>query len=251
MNDSDLRRLMLPDDGLPQERQDLLKERVMTSVETDQSSPSEQPVSRSRFRFRLVPALASMVAVVLVAGTAGAMGLFPWQAKAQLDDMDCRTGDSVETMVASAQADDGRTFEFWTTRPDAEAGVSGYSIVQIGADGNYIGGTHACNSASWDFAPIREIYASMGAEYSIKESLLILEGHVPATASAVEVTFDDGSVVRTDVQTDGYFIELIFGPGVDHSPGNPEPVTPNVLIVTAYDEEGNVIAEQDFRDLTG
>lgn len=248
MNDSDLRRLMLPDDGLSSERHDLLKERVMTSVKTEQPSPGKQPPLRSRFRLRLVPTLTSMMAVLLMAGAGGAMGLFPWQARDILNDLDCRTGDSIETMVATAQADDGRTFEFWTTRPEANAAVSGESLVEIDADGDYVGGTYGCNSASWDFAPMDEIWASTPAEVSIEGILVSVMGHVPPSAAEVEVTFDDGSTVRTQVQTDGYFLALISGPGVDVSPGNPEPIIPEVVIVTALDDNGNVIAQQDLRD---
>lgn len=249
MNDSDLRRLMLPDDGLPPERHDLLKESVMTSVTTEQPSQSEQPTSRSRLRLRLAPTLASVIAFVLVAGTAGAMGLLPWQAEETLDYMGCRTDASVETMVATADARNGQTIQLWTTSAGPNVAPSGFTMVEIDSEGQYVGGLSACSSASWDFAPMDEIWVGTPSQASQHETVLTVLGHVPATAAEVEVTFDDGNVVRTDVQIDGYFIELIYGPGVDVSPGNPAPNFPEAIIVTAFDADGNIIVQQDLRDL--
>ncbi|MDF1597742.1 MAG: hypothetical protein P1T08_16805 [Acidimicrobiia bacterium] len=249
MNDSDLCRLMLPDDGLPPERHDLIKERVMTAVRTEQPFPGSQSTSSSRVRVRLVPTLASVIAVLLVAGTAGAMGLFPWQAKETLDYMDCRTSGSVETLVATADASDGNTTQLWTTSPGPDAAPSGFAMVEIDSQGEYVGGVNACNTATWEFAPMGEIWVGAPAEASAQETVLTVLGHVPTAAATVEVTFDDGSVVQTNVQTDGYFLELVHGPGVDVSPGNPEPHFPEAIIVTALDTDGNVIARQDLRDL--
>lgn len=249
MNDSDLRRLMLPDDGMPPERHDRIKERVMTAVRTEHPSPSNESTSRSRVRARLVPTLASVIAVLLMAGTAGALGLFPWQAKETLDFMDCRTSDSIETLVATADASNGNTTQLWTTSPDPDAAPSGFAMVEIDSQGEYVGGVNACNSETWDFAPMSEIWVGTPASASAQETVLTVLGHVPAAAATVEVTFDDGSVVQTDVQTDGYFLVLVHGPGVDVSPGNPEPRFPEAIIVTALDTDGNVIARQDLREL--
>jgi len=248
MNDSDIRRLMLPDDGLPPRRHDLLKERVMTAVKSEQQSPSEQPSPRSGRRLRLAPALASMIAAVLVAGTAGAVGLFPWQAEKTLGDMGCRTDGSVETMVATADARDGRAIQLWTTSAGPDAAPNGFAIVEIDSEGEYVGGMIACNSASWEFAPMDEIWVGTPAEASAQGTMRTVLGHVPATAAEVEVTFDDASIVRTEVQTDGYFIELIYGPGVDVFADSSTPAFPEAIIVTAIDTSGNVIAQQDLRD---
>ena len=141
MSKSDLRYLIHPDDGLPQERHDVLKERVMASVRTE---PQQQPTTRSRLRYRLAPALASVAAVVLIAGAAAAMGMFPRQAQERLDEMGCRDATSAETLVATAVTTDGRTFQFWTTSPGPDAGPNGFVLVEVGGDS--AGGTIGCNT---------------------------------------------------------------------------------------------------------
>jgi len=238
MSESDLRYLMLPDDGLPQERHDVLKERVMASVRTE---PQQQPTAGSRFRYRLAPVLASIAAVVLITGAAAAMGLFPRQAQLQLDELGCRDAASAETLVATADATDGRTFQFWTTSPGPDAAPNGFVLVEVGGDS--AGGTIGCNTPG---ASLGEIWVATPAEASIQGTLVSVMGHVPVSATVVEVTFDDGATVRTDVQIDGYFLELVHGPGVDMSPGNPEPNFPEAIHITAIDADGNVIADQDL-----
>ncbi|HDL41696.1 MAG TPA: anti-sigma factor, partial [Actinobacteria bacterium] len=180
MSKSNLRYLMHPDVRLPQERRDVLKERVMASVRTE---PQEQPKTRSRLRHRLAPTLASVAAVVLIAGVAAAVGLFPRQAQEQLDELGCRDAASSETLVATADATDGRTFQFWTTSQGPDALPNGFVLVEVSGDS--AGGTIGCNTPG---DSLGEIWVATPAEASIQGTLVSVMGHVPVSATVVEVT---------------------------------------------------------------
>jgi len=243
MNESEVRRLMPPDDGLPADRHNLIKERVMASIRPDREADRQEAVRPRRMLRRLVPGLASVL-VLLAAGTAtgAALGLFPWQDREILDEAGCRNPDSVEQLVAQAETPDGGTHQFWITRTDAEAPPNGHILVELDADGNYVGSAVGCNFV-WEDPT--EYYGSLWvvvpSTISDEGALASVMGHVPAEAAASVVTFSDGTSTQIEVQTDGYFLGLVVRPGIRADANFPEPVH-----IAAVDASGGVIAEQDL-----
>jgi hypothetical protein len=155
--------------------------------------------------------------------------------------MGCRHRSSVETLVATADLENGRSFELWVTRPEEGAAANGTILLEVG---NPLGAGIGCNPPT---EPMPQVWAGTASEASIEGTLVQVNGHVPETAEAVQVTFDDGTTARIDVQTDGYFLHLIPGPGVDQSPGQPEADLPEVVHFTAIAADGTIVAETDYR----
>ncbi len=244
MNESELRNLMLPDDGLPTDRHDRIKERVMATIQTKQPSPQRR-VAPLRLPRRLVPVLVSMLVMVVAATSAAALGLFPWQAQDILQEVGCRDGSSIDRLVATQEASDGRTFEFWTTSGGADGAVNGHTVIELDADGNYAGMGSGCGEPGYE-AEADEAWATYQAEYSASESLLTVIGRVPPQATVVDITLSDGTSTRIDVQTDGYFLGLVYGPGVDMGSYAEEQVTPELVHLTATDTLGTIIADLDL-----
>jgi hypothetical protein len=168
-------------------------------------------------------------------------GGFPPETRAELMGVGCRHETSVETLVATAALENGRAFELWVTRPSEGAAANGTILFEVG---DPLAATIGCNPPS---EPMPEVWVSTPGEASIEGTLVQVIGHVPETAEVVEVTFDDGTTTRIDVQTGGYFMELIPGPGVDQSPGQPEADLPEVVHFVAIASDGTVVAEEDYR----
>lgn len=246
MSNSDLRRLALCDDTLPQDRHDLIKARVMTSVRAQERAPREKTAG-TRFRRRLILTLIPVAVLLVGAGTAAAVSLMPRQAQEGQIEMGARAETSVDRMVAGARADDGRTFQFWITSPAPDAAPNAMSLVEFDAQGGWAGGMGGGGvPGTWDFTEMGEFWVMTPSEVSISGMLIQVMGHVPVPATTAEITLDDGTIVRADVQTDGYFLELVQGPGADVSPGNPSPHVPEAIHARALDKEGAVIEEKDL-----
>lgn len=244
MNESEVRRLMPPDDGLPVDRRDLIKERVMASIRPDQEADRQEAVPPRTMLRRLVPALASVL-VLLAAGTAtgAALGLFPWQDRERLDEAGCRNPDSVEQLVAEAQTPDGGTHQFWITRTDADGPPNGHILVELDADGNYVGSAAGCSFVWEDPTEFYgSLWVSVPSTISDEGALASVMGHVPAEAAASVVTFSDGTSTQIEVQTDGYFLGLVVRPDIRGFDAN----FPEVVHIAAVDASGGVIAERDF-----
>lgn len=248
MSDSDIRRLLATEEGLPADRRDLIKERVMSSIG---SEAQEAPVRRRRMR-RLVPTLAgALVMAAAVTGAAAALGLFPQQSREILDELGCRNADSVEEMVASAQAADGRTFQFWVTKANEEAAPNGEIVVVLDADGTQQGGAIGCGSPDepGQVYATSEIWAAAPNEISAEGALASVIGHVPAGTATATVTFSDGSSADIEVQSDGYFLGLVSRPDITipDEPATDDPAFdvefPEPVSVAAFAEDGTLIAE--------
>jgi len=247
MSTSDLRRLALCDDTLPQDRHDLIKARVMTSVRAQERAPREKTAG-IRFRRRLMLTLIPAAVLLVGVGTAAAVSLMPRQAQENQIEMGFRVGTSVDGLVASARTADGRTFQFWITSPAPDAVPNGFVLVELDAHGTEVGGMGVGGSpGTWDFSEMGELWVEPPVEVSSAGGMLIqIMGHVPAPATTAEITLRDGTILHADVQTDGYFLDLVQGPGADVSPGNPETHSVEAIHVKAIDKEGDVIEEKDI-----
>lgn len=244
MNESEVRRLMPPDDGLPVDLHDLIKERVMASIRPGLEADRQEAVRPRRMLRRLVPALASVL-VLLAAGTAtgAALGLFPWQERERLDEAGCRNPDSVEQLVAEAETPDGGTHQFWITRTDADAPPNGHILVELDGDGNYVGSAAGCYFVWEDPTEYYDgsLWVAVPSTISDEGALASVMGHVPAEAAASVVTFSDGTSTQIEVQTDGYFLGLVVRPDIRGDASFPDTVH-----IAAVDASGGVIAEQDL-----
>ena len=196
------------------------------------------------FRRRLVPALAAVL-ILGAAGTgaAAAFGLFPSGASDTLDEFGCSTGGSVEEIVAEAITTDGRAFEYWVTRPAPGEPANGDVLVDRLEDGSAQGYMVAC-SAPEEAGSQPEVWAGAPSEASATHMLIAVMGHAPANATEVLVTLTDGTSVRTEIQVDGYFLELVEmpGPGEEEFDSDffnpPEPVH-----LVAFDAAGSIVAD--------
>lgn len=247
MNDSDLRDLMFPDDELLQERHARIKERVMASVRTDEPVSRPRATRPSRFRRRLVPALVSL-SILASAGTAVAFafGVFPQHVQSALEELGCRDSSSVEQLVATAEVPDGRQQQFWITKAGENSRPNGHILIDVTADGEYLGSTFGCGAPSLvveesDY----DLFVVAASESSVDGTLLIVLGHAPPEAITAIVTFDDATVTSIEVGDEGYFLGLVERPDiVPDSSGNVRP--PDVTKLAAVDTNGMVIAELDI-----
>lgn len=243
MNESKIRRLMSLDEGLPEDRHDLIKERVMNSIRADQQAEGSRTARPVWMRRRFAPALAAAFAVLL-AGTAvaGALGMLPQQATDLLDWSDCRNPDSIEEMVAEAAAPDGGSYQMWTSRVSPDAPVNGHILVDFNADGKDLGSFASCNPVGGDPTdnpPI--LWADLSSIGNDEGTLGSIMGHAPSEASSVVVTFKDGTSEQIETQIDGYFLGVAFRSDVRGETGWPE-----VVHLTALDADGNTIMEEDM-----
>ena len=247
MSASDFRIPPLHDDALPQDRRDLIKARVMASLGTAESGrqPKGTP---TRSRRRLLLALVPAVVLLVIAGTAVAAGLLPHLTQELLDKTGIRGANSNERVVARAQTDNGRKCEFWLTSPAPDALPNGFALAMFDANGNEIGSMAAGGApGTSDLTQMGELWAATPSEVSATETLIIVMGHAPENATTAEVTLDNGSVVRAEVQTAGYFLELVYGPGAKVDPGDRDLDFPEAVHVKAIDKQGAVVEEMDLR----
>lgn len=248
MSGSEIRRLMPPDDGLSGDRHDLIKERVMASIKSEEgagSQPVEHPKGVHR---RLVPALASVL-ILAAAGTgvAAALGLFPEQSRTMLEEMGCRTAGSVEQLVATADAPNGGSHQFWITRDSADGPANGIILVELDQEGEHQGGMIGCDEPGADLADsYGEVWAVVPSSTSEDGSLGSVMGHVPPEAATAVVTFRDGTSVEIEVQDGGYFLGLVSRPDIRISETQLEPNWPDVVRVAGIDLNGTVIVERDL-----
>lgn len=241
MNDEDIRALTHPDHGMTAERRQAVKEQVMSEITS--GTTSRRPVLGS-FRRRLVPALASVL-ILGAAGTgiAAALGLFPGAARDTLEEFGCRTGGSVEELVAEDSTAGGQVFEYWVTRPDEGQSANGDILVERQPDGSESGFMVACSEPG-QAGTQPPVWASAASEMSASHMLLAVMGHAPAEAVEVLITLNDGTTVRTETQVGGYFLELVErpGPGEDAFASDSfDPPDPVHLI--AFDAMGNTVAD--------
>lgn len=244
MKESELRHLMGSDDGLPADRHDRLKERVMATIRAEEPVAQQRPIAVPRFRRRLVPALVSVV-VLATAGTAAAIafGVFPEQPRSMLEEAGCRNDSSVEQLVATAETAEGKTHQFWITRADADALPNRQILVEVDAEGTYLGSSLGCGPPSPELTDSGNgLWAGAASETSEDGTLGIVMGHVPPPATAAVVTFSDGTSTRVDAQTDGYFLGLVVRPDLTGDAGFPDPIH-----MTTIDAQGKVVAEEALR----
>lgn len=211
--------------------------------------------SRSWFRRRLpvwprTPMFASVL-LVLAVGTVFAMfaGLLPWDVKLSLIDSGCRVSSSTDEMVASVESE-GRVAELWITRPAPDEAPNGHIVLDFDEEGNRLGSSYGCSPAgSQHHLETEDVWAGVGGETSIERTLLTVIGRVTPNAAVARVTLSDGDVIDIDVQTDGYFIDLVTRPGVDVSLTDVPPDIPlpgEATHIAALDAQGQVIEERDL-----
>lgn len=247
MRKSDIRHLLVSDQGIPADRHDVIKERVMSSIRPDES---ESP-ARRRFR-RLVPTLAGVSLLAVAAtGAAVALGLFPQQTRDILDEFGCRSAASVEEVVASAQAVDGRTFQFWVTRATEDAPPNGWIVVTLNPNGSMLGSTLGCSQPDEgrQVYATSEIWATAPNEIGTDGALAYVIGYAPPGAVVVTVTFSDGTTSDIEVQPNGHFLGLVSRPDINlrRDPEgdflNFDVMFPDVVHVAAFGADGALIAE--------
>lgn len=241
MSDRDIRRLLDADEAVPAERLSLIKERVMNSVMT------QEPSTLARGRRLRGPALAGFIVLVAAttAAASAALGLFP---KA-LDDLGCRGPGSVEEMLASVEATDGRTFQFWVTKASADTAPNGDIVLILNPDGSQSGVMIGCNQPGQSYSA-SDIWARAPGETSVNGTLMYVIGRVPAGAATATVTFNDGGSSNIEVQASGYFLGLVSRPEIrisDDPDLDPWPVggldLPEPVHVAAFADDGTLIAE--------
>lgn len=248
MSESEIRRLMPPDDGLSGDRHDLIKERVMASIKSEEGAGSQPIEHPKRFRRRLVPALASVL-ILAAAGTgaAAALGLFPEQSETMLEEMGCRTAGSVEQLVATADAPNGGSHQFWITRNSGDGPANGIILVELDEGGEHQGGMIGCDEPGADIADsYGEVWAVVPSSTSEDGSLGSVMGHVPPEAVRAIVAFGDGTSVEIEVQDGGYFLGLVFRSDIRSSETESGPDWPEVVHISAVDQDGIVIAERNL-----
>ncbi len=260
MNESEVRRLMAPDDGLPTDRHDLIKQRVMASIGAEGITGQQRPILSTRLRRRLVPALVVLL-VLAAAGTAAgaALGRLPWQTRYILEEfVGCVDESSVEELVATAAGPFGGTEQLFVLRASADAPPNGIVHVSLDAEGKDIGSAAGCGANG-------ELWATWDSTTGRDGTWAFVYGHVPPQAATAVVTFTDGTSTRIEVQTDGYFLGVVARPDIRDETGFLEPTpTTGVDVVTtlddpneahfpdsgghiaALDANGTVIAEQDL-----
>lgn len=208
---------------------------------------------RSWLRRRLpvwprTPVFASVLLVVAV-GTAFATfaGLLPWDVKLSLTEGGCRMSSSSDEMVASAESE-GRIAELWITRPGPDEPPNGHIVLDFDEQGNRLGYSLGCSPpGSRHHMATEEVWAGVGGETNLERTLLTVLGRVSPDAAVARLTLSDGEVIDINVQTDGYFIELVSRPGVDVSDSDaPAPVLPEAIHVATLDAQGRVIEENDL-----
>ena len=241
MNEPEIRRLMSLDEELPEDRHDLIKERVMNTIRNDQPAEGSESARPARVRRRFAPALASVFAV-LIAGTAvaGALGLFPQQTTEILDEAGCRNTDSIERLVAEAPAPDGGTHQFWITSATEAAAPNGHILIELRADGSLAGSAGGCGPPDMDLSEYYgEMWAVVPNTVSADGAVGSVMGHVPAEAATAVVTFGDGTSVEIETQTDGYFLAV-----VSRSDISGDALWPDVVHISALDSNGVLVADE-------
>lgn len=245
MNDSDLRHLIQPDDGLSEDRHEQLKEQLMTHLDIDDpaTAPLGKPVNLTKRRRRKIIAGVA-VAAIAVSGAAAAGGLFPDDiGDTVLPIGDCRTQSSIQEVVATMQRANGNTLQLFTTQESPDAPVNGSALLESTSDGQSLGGSSGCNPPGtpdgngdlWVVAPSQ----------SGSDGVFIWPyGKAPAPATRVEIDFSDGDTIALDLQTDGYFVGEIIRPGVELEPEDSAPPVPEPTAIRAFDANGNLIQEQ-------
>lgn len=215
------------------------------------SSDGTRSSSRSWLRRRLpvwprTPVFASVLLVVaLSTAFATFAGLLPWDVKLWLVDAGCRGSSSSDEMVASAHSDEGRIAEMWITRPGPGEPPNGLIVLDFDSAGNRLGGSYGCSPPGPEDAD-EDVWAGVGGEVSIEKALLTVLGRVSPDAAVARVTLSDQSVVDIQVETDGYFIELITRPGADPSSDDPNAGLLDAIHLAALDSNGQVIEEKDL-----
>jgi hypothetical protein len=267
MNESEVRRLMPADDGLPADRHDLIKQRVMGSIGAEGATGQQRPILSTPLRRRLVPAMVVLL-VLAAAGTAAgaALGRLPWQTRHTLEEfVGCVDDSSVEELVATAAGPFGGTEQLFVMRASADAPPNAVVHVSLNAEGEYLGDAASCGASSLEAAGYGELWASWDSITSHDGTWGFVYGHVPPEASTALVTFSDGTSTRIEVQADGYFLGVVARPDIRDGTSSPEP-TPSTGVdvvttledpneahfpepgghIAALDANGTVIAEKDL-----
>lgn len=90
-----------------------------------------------------------------------------------------------------------------------------------------------------------DIWVTVAGESSIERVILTVHGRVSRDSAVARVTLSDGEVIDIEVQTDGYFIDLVTRPDIDLSTPNHDHI-PEATHVAALDAEGQIIGENDL-----
>lgn len=221
---------------------------------TESSGTRSSSLSWLRRRLPIWPRTPVFASVLLVFAVGGMFALFagllPLDIKLSLIEGGCRVSSSSDEMVASAESE-GRMSELWVTRPGPDEHPNGYIILEFDDEGHSLGTFLACSPpGSRHHLETEDVWAAAGSETSIEQVLLTVFGRVTPDAAAVKVTLNDGDVIDTGVQTDGWFIELVTRPGVDVSFSDGPHDLPQLNIeathIAALDAHGEVIKERDL-----
>jgi hypothetical protein len=209
------------------------------------------PSSRSWLRRRLpvwprTPVFASVLLVVAVGTTfATFAGVLPWQTERSLIESGCWTQSSSNEMVAAAMSAEGRSAELWIIRPGPDQAPNGHIVVDFAETGSPHGSSYGCSPPGTKDGTAQEFWAGVGGETNLDLTLLTVLGRVSPDAEVARVTLGDGTVIDIEVQTDGYFLELVTRPGVEATPEYEPGPEFEVTHLAALDKHGNVIEEMD------